>query len=131
MNSLFVYGTLLNDEIMSELIGRTVKNSSATLFDYKCFAVADQSYPAIRPSQGSKVAGLLLTGLSSQEMQALDDYEGDQYRLELVTVKTISNHIEPCWAYVFKPEYYHQLSRSSWSNDEFRSDQLRAFIAQS
>jgi len=126
---LFVYGTLMNDEVMSELIGRIVESSTATLAEFKCLSVSGQSYPGIRPSKGSRVDGLLLHGLSRAEMKILDNYEGDQYQLESVSVDVRVDRPVKCLTYVFKPEFYHQLSDESWCNHAFRKNHLIAFTA--
>lgn len=60
--------------------------SPATLHNHHRFQIKERSYPALVPKPNSKVDGVLLRGLSSEDQQRLDDFEGDDYIRTLVTV---------------------------------------------
>ncbi len=126
---LFAYGSLINDEILMSLLGRRLTKTTVTLINYKRVKVAGEEYPAIRPNQGSIVEGILISGLSSDDIRCLDHYEGDCYERIPVTVVTADNKQQHCETYIFKPEYYDMLSNEDWCNEEFRNHHMQQFLS--
>ncbi|MEU3191389.1 gamma-glutamylcyclotransferase family protein [Streptomyces sp. NPDC006992] len=80
-DTLFVYGTLRFDRILTALLGRVPPGTPATAPGWRTAALAGRPYPGLVPSSGHSAAGLLLTGLSKNEWRALDDFEDDAYEL--------------------------------------------------
>ena len=99
-NALFVYGTLRDPEICTRLLGRMPESAPALLHGHVRLAVRGEPYPAIVPDGARTVDGLLLTGLSTAELVALDGYEGDEYRRIEVSVKTDAG-LARAWVYVW------------------------------
>lgn len=73
---LFVYGTLMDDDLVVQLTGHRFRKDAAVLDGYRKL-VAFQEYPQILPSPGSRVDGFVLRGVSEHALQALDRYEGE------------------------------------------------------
>ena len=124
MKHLFVYGTLLNDEILEQLLSFVPEKTNATLFGYKRVQVKDEVYPGIFPHATSSVVGLLLGGLSHQHLTILDNYETPHYqreKVELILPDSKRIHSE---TYVYKSQYFKYLSDQPWSNEYFRSEHL-------
>ncbi|GAU28167.1 hypothetical protein TSUD_313260 [Trifolium subterraneum] len=56
-HNVFVYGSLLADEVVRALLNRVPPSSPATLSDYHRFKIKGRVYPAILPVQSKKVTG--------------------------------------------------------------------------
>ena len=121
MKHIFVYGTLLNDEILEELLSFVPEKISATLFGYKRVQVKEASYPAIFPQANCSVDGILLRGLNNQHIEILDNYETPYYKKEQVEIVFPDDEKIHSQAYVYKAKYYQHLSDEPWSNDHFRT----------
>jgi gamma-glutamylcyclotransferase (GGCT)/AIG2-like uncharacterized protein YtfP len=76
--SLFVYGTLLSDDLVRKLTGRVFPKRPATLEDFERVE-PPADYPYITPKTGAHVDGALLDGLDAAALDKLDAYEGDGY----------------------------------------------------
>ena len=124
MKHLFVYGTLLNDEILEQLLSFVPEKTNATLFGYKRVQVKEEVYPGIFPHANSSVVGLLLGGLSHQHLTILDNYETSHYQREKVELIMPDNKRIHSETYVYKSQYYKYLSDQPWYNEYFRSEHL-------
>lgn len=128
MKKLFVYGTLMNDEVLSLLLGRNFSKTKAILPGFQCFKVKGQNYPAIIESEKSYVDGEILYDVNTEEFDLLDAYEGETYKRISVTVLTEESIEHACEVYVLKSDYCDMLSDKSWSNAEFRNKHLASFL---
>lgn len=129
MKDIFVYGTLLNDEVLKILFGSTLTKYRARLPGYKRVKVRGEPYPAIRADGSSGVDGALITGLSSDDLIRLDQYEGRYYKRESVVVYINGNVPQHCQTYVFRPQYYEFLSSEAWCNKSFRKEHMQFFLS--
>lgn len=129
MSNVFVYGTLLNDEVLSIILGRACVKHSAYLRDYMRVGLVNELYPAIRPAKGCELAGALLQGLDARDLAMLDRYEGEFYSRHSVVVYLSDHSACQCAVYVFKPQYYYLLSDQPWCNQVFREKHLHDFVA--
>ena len=128
MKDIFVYGTLMNEEVFSHFANGKFEKYEATLSDYKRVKVIGKSYPAIRPNSSCCVEGLLITGLSSRNLEILDEFEGEFYDRVPVVVDISQDEQHSCEAYVFKEEYEYMLSNESWCNNTFREKYLKDYL---
>ena len=128
MNNVFVYGTLLNDEVLNLIVDSAFFKQKAKLPEFRRVCVQGEVYPAIFPSQGCVVDGVLISSLSKSDLGNLDAYEGACYQRTSVSVELAKGKFEVCDTYVFKPEYYDLLSDAEWNNDCFRSEYLQQFL---
>ncbi|CAM0909732.1 unnamed protein product [Alopecurus aequalis] len=78
-HSVFVYGSLMADEVVSAILHRVPASSPALLTDYHRFSVKDRIYPAILPVESKKVAGKVIMGISDAELIVLDAFEDFEY----------------------------------------------------
>jgi hypothetical protein len=58
----------------------------AKLHNYFCVCVKDDDRPGLTPMTGADVTGMLVTGLTAADMKKLDDFAGDRYKRQSVTV---------------------------------------------
>ena len=68
MKDLFVYGTLMNEEVLSLILKSRVARTDAELVGFSCLMVAGEWYPAIRPDVNGVVNGKIIDDLSSLEL---------------------------------------------------------------
>ena len=86
---LFFYGTLLDPDVQSLVLGRVLGPrdlTPAVLRHFRRVYIAGRLYPMILPHRGGAVKGTVATRLSKDDLARLALYEGDGYRLERQTV---------------------------------------------
>ena len=127
-DQLFCYGTLCIGEIMRRVSGALPASTAATLANHACYALVGLAYPAILPQKGGRVSGVLYHGLSRAQLNKLDAYEGVQYRRVRVWVTGENEQRVQAWTYVLQPRYYHRLTDTHWSLDQFRREGLSVYL---
>jgi gamma-glutamylcyclotransferase (GGCT)/AIG2-like uncharacterized protein YtfP len=98
---LFVYGTLMEVACVERVSGRRFPGRPATLHGWTR-TIATHGYPVIHPSRDHTVDGIVLDGLDTAALRALDAYE-DEGRLYLrrpVTVLVVGGEPIACETYV-------------------------------
>ena len=89
-HTLFIYGTLQDAEVMQVVIGRTIpltaqQEGIAPFF--KIMKVKHVQYPCLVEGDDSDVAdGVVVSGLSAEELQILDRFEGENYHRVAIDV---------------------------------------------
>ncbi|MEM6284938.1 MAG: gamma-glutamylcyclotransferase family protein [Chloroflexota bacterium] len=80
MKRLFIYGTLMLDDVQQRIIGREVPMTPATLQGYRKgrVTVEGKTYPRITADEAASVDGMVIE-LDDTEMQRVDAYEGSEY----------------------------------------------------
>ncbi|KAI3949604.1 hypothetical protein MKW98_020926 [Papaver atlanticum] len=86
LHSVFVYGSLLADDVVKALLNRVPQNSPAILDNFKRFSIKGRVYPAILPVENTKVAGRVLLDISDSELDTLDIFEDEEYERSTVDV---------------------------------------------
>jgi gamma-glutamylcyclotransferase (GGCT)/AIG2-like uncharacterized protein YtfP len=84
--SLFIYGTLKQENIQRALLGHELSGVEDRLAGYRKITVKldDTLYPDIEPADGEHVDGLVVH-VGANELHMLDTYEGREYvRKEVV-----------------------------------------------
>ena len=87
---IFVYGTLLFDDIVRMLTGRRLEAILADLDNHARYLVVhddeEPSYPAIVREPGSSVAGRVLLNVDERSAALIDRYENTPPEYERITV---------------------------------------------
>jgi hypothetical protein len=127
----FFFGTLLDDEVLQIVVGRTVADHDkrpATLSGYRRVKAEGVTYPIIVPREGGEVSGLHVSGITPGEVKRLIAYEGANYDLVLRNV-IASGRERP--ALVFVPVASGGLTAldQDWSYGEWRRDHRAGFVA--
>lgn len=115
------------EEIWRHLIKGKFKKSKAVLSGYKRLNILNETYPGITKQEGSNVNGILVEDLNSNHIKLLDDFEGDLYKRDTVSVLANQNTVK-CDVYVIKEKYKHLLSESPWCEETFRKKHLKHFL---
>ncbi len=74
--SFFFYGTLCHLPLLTAVLGRTPAAVPATLPGHRVAWAAGRDFPMILPAPGETAAGLLVEGLTAEDRERLDFYEG-------------------------------------------------------
>ncbi|KAK2446173.1 AIG2 (avirulence induced gene) family protein [Trifolium repens] len=127
-HNVFVYGSLLADEVVRALLNRVPPSSPATLSDYHRFKIKDRVYPAILPVQSKKVTGRVLLGISGVELDILDEFEDVEYtRTEVDVLFTEKSENLRAYAYVWSnpndPDLY-----AEWDFEEWKKVHMDDFV---
>ncbi|KAE8802223.1 protein AIG2 [Hordeum vulgare] len=78
-HSVFVYGSLMADEVVTAILKRVPASSPALLTNYHRFNIKGRIYPAILPVESKMVAGKVIMGISDAELIVLDAFEDFEY----------------------------------------------------
>lgn len=91
MKSLFFYGTLRHIPLLETVLGRSAASldfEPAVLPDYAAMAATEGPFPVLAAAPGSGVDGVVVRGLSSNDLDRLTYYEsGFDYDLRTLTLK--------------------------------------------
>ncbi|KAK4435657.1 AIG2-like protein D [Sesamum alatum] len=86
ISNVFVYGSLLADDVVRALLTRVPPSSPAILHDYHRFSIKGRVYPAILPAENKKVIGKVLIGITPPELHILDEFEDNEYERKTIDV---------------------------------------------
>eukprot|EP00268_Persea_americana_P031206 TRINITY_DN3030_c0_g2_i9.p1 TRINITY_DN3030_c0_g2~~TRINITY_DN3030_c0_g2_i9.p1 ORF type:complete len:142 (+),score=23.21 TRINITY_DN3030_c0_g2_i9:142-567(+) len=89
LHSVFVYGSLLADEVVHVLLKRVPDSSPAILNNFHRFSIKGRVYPAILPVENKKVTGRVLLGITDPELGVLDTFEDVEYERKAVEVSLV------------------------------------------
>ena len=120
---LFVYGTLQFADVLRVLLGRIPDSSAAALPGWRAAALARRTYPGLVPAAAT-AHGIVLTGLTADEVELLDDYESGPYDLRKLTLADG----RAAWAYVWTDPSIVQVP--DWSPAAFATEDLPSFVVQ-
>ncbi|KAM0752245.1 PLP-dependent transferase [Meredithblackwellia eburnea MCA 4105] len=150
--SLFFYGTLMVPAVLARVIGRPTSaftSLDALLPDHSRFHVKGEDYPAVIPAVDAEdkvlrrkldrekgeheVRGTLVIGLSAEDVEFLDEFEGDEYVRSPITVhpfvpsaSTTSSYSASIYLWI--PTLYQRLEPSIWSFDSFLRDKAHRWV---
>lgn len=126
----FFYGTLLDHDVTSLVLGRRLPPQAYTgalLPGHARRRVRDASYPIVIRDPCSTVAGAVVGGLSARDVSRLAAYEGPRYRIAPLKVKiggatTVVSVFEPV-------EERFQPTSGLWDLTAWQRRYKRAFLA--
>lgn len=130
---LFVYGTLLFDEIVQALTDRTFGTLEVTLHEFARHAIVRQgqreAYPAIRSRASGKVHGRVLLNVDDRSMRLIDRYENDPPEYERVTIRVECDGGNPLQAntYIASPTL-RPLLHGDWHVEQFQREHLTKYV---
>jgi gamma-glutamylcyclotransferase (GGCT)/AIG2-like uncharacterized protein YtfP len=134
-STLFVYGSLLFDEVVRALTHRTFQSTAAVLNGYSRRSIMGKDdplpYPAIRPAPSDCVRGRILLDVDEGSARSIDRFESDppDYQVTRVTVVVPGNRSIPATAYVACPHLLPRL-RGAWDAELFRRCHLPHYLTQ-
>ena len=114
MTNLFVYGTLMCEDIMQEVAGCCLSHEPGTLRGYSRRAVKGEHYPALVPHESGRADGLVYREVPPSAWERLDRFEGEMYRRQEVQVELDDGRLLPAATYVARAEFLAQLELYDW-----------------
>jgi gamma-glutamylcyclotransferase (GGCT)/AIG2-like uncharacterized protein YtfP len=120
-SNLFVYGTLLFDDVISALIDRIPTYLNATAPGWRVVRLPERRYPGLVPDQ-CEANGKVFIDLTNAEWAILDAFEDPAYTL--TAVRILPSLETDALAYVWRGEHVNQ----SWSTAEFGRDELIDYL---
>ena len=132
--NIFVYGTLMFEDIVRSLTDVQLRTAQATLHDYRRCKIQDPTRDARGPTiifeKGSVVEGKVLLGADQRIIEILDLFElaaGGYERVQgFVTLQdTTQISVE---FYRATDEVREFLTKEDWSESEFRDNSLSFYI---
>jgi gamma-glutamylcyclotransferase (GGCT)/AIG2-like uncharacterized protein YtfP len=127
--SLFAYGSLMCDDIMLRVSGFEAKGEKATLAGFRRLSVKDEKYPALIPSAGYSVDGILYRDIPGDSWPRLDAFEGPMYLRQMHPLCLENGGTTTAFVYVLNPLYSHMAVLPEWSFEEFLRTGKECFIA--
>lgn len=124
MTNLFVYGTLLNDEVMQALVGKTFQTKPAALGGYLVSCLADRAAPGMVASDGAIARGQLVLDVDDISLQMITEWEGSDYTATSVTVKLEDGNSVKCLTFVWNGS----VLEEPWDNLRFREEALAWYL---
>ncbi|MBX9634916.1 MAG: gamma-glutamylcyclotransferase [Magnetospirillum sp.] len=124
---LFFYGTLMDAEVRELVCGRPLDAVEPAIAQgFRRVFVAGRHYPMLLPHASGWVEGTLVTGLDALTVHRLQVYEGWEYSLHPIKVRTNSGHM--VLAHVFMcPPSIAPLKRD-WRLEEWQRRHKRTFL---
>jgi len=110
------------EDIMTLVCGLAVRGEAATLLDHARHPVRDEDYPGMVPDLGQQVGGVLYRDLPATALCRLDDFEGEMYTRQRVSVLLESGELQSAWTYVFRPAYEGLLQPGDWDFQRFLTE---------
>ena len=126
LDTLFVYGSLHNDQYFQILTGRTFPSKPVVLLDHRRVQPRN-SFSFALPWKGSHIEGKLLSGVTDAVLQKLDEYEheGKLYHRRIGRVMS-ENTIAEAYVYIGNPK-----ALKGYFKKGFRErDRIEEFVAQ-
>ncbi|KAK1417830.1 hypothetical protein QVD17_26964 [Tagetes erecta] len=122
---VFVYGSLLSDDVVRALLRRVPQNSPAILHGYHRFSIKGRVYPAILPVESKKITGRVFLGITAPELDILDKFEDYEYERKLVDV-SLSDSFDILQAYTYvwansdDPDLYGEWDFEAWKESKMK-----------
>ncbi|TVU07711.1 hypothetical protein EJB05_41077 [Eragrostis curvula] len=127
-HTVFVYGSLMAEEVVRAILKRVPPAAPATLPNYHRFSIKERIYPAILPVENKKVAGKVITGVTDHELRILDAFEDVEYTRTRVEISLTDSSETMADTYVWSdaedPNLY-----GEWDFEEWKKLHMKDFLA--
>ncbi|PQQ03002.1 AIG2-like protein D [Prunus yedoensis var. nudiflora] len=128
LHKVFVYGSLMAEDVCRVLLNRVPQSSPAILNGYHRYSIKGRVYPAILPVENDKVTGKLLLGITDPELHILDEFEDVEYERSTVEVSLVdSSDNLSVQAYVWSNKSDPNLY-GDWNFEEWKQIHKKDFI---
>ncbi|BFG18639.1 hypothetical protein CerSpe_049130 [Prunus speciosa] len=128
LHKVFVYGSLMAEDVCRVLLNRVPQSSPAILNGYHRYSIKGRVYPAILPVENDKVTGKLLLGITDPELHILDEFEDVEYERSTVEVSLVDSSDNLLvqayvWSNKSDPNLY-----GDWNFEEWKQIHKKDFI---
>ncbi len=127
---VFTYGTLMFEAVWLRVTGVRRRGTPARITGFCRRRVRGEVYPAlVRAEAGEELQGILYSGVSPEELDRLDRFEGDCYRRILVTCRLDAGNTVEAHAFLFTEGHEELLAEEEWDAPLFYARHLGQFLA--
>ena len=129
MVNIFTYGTLMFEEIWSQVTAGEHDRIPAILSGYDRKLARGEVYPVLFPSADiSLVEGFVYIGATDADLEKLDAFEGEYYFRQPAEAVIYEATKLPVEVYVLKEEYYSIISHQEWDPVRFKTEGMQLFL---
>ncbi|KAJ3696278.1 hypothetical protein LUZ60_001655 [Juncus effusus] len=127
-HNVFVYGSLMADEVVSVLLARVPPSSHALLPNHHRFSIKGRVYPAILPVESKDVHGKVVRGITDAELEIIDNFEDVEYVRKTVQISLLDTAEKLfaeayIWGNQDDPDLY-----GEWDFEEWKKVRMKDFI---
>ena len=126
MRNIFVYGTLMYDEIWGIIIQGKHKKTAAQLNGYKRLKIKNEEYPGVIKGEGM-VSGYVRFDLDETSVARLDDFEADVYERVEECVQDENGQDIEVDVYRIRDQDKAILEEHDWDLSNFENAGLKKF----
>lgn len=126
MENLFVYGSLLFNEIIKGLTGKTFRSERVILSGFKRISVIDSDYPALVKDKNSEVEGRVLFDVDKRSLDIISFFEGEEYAQTMVNLKPANLK---ALAFTWKANLNY-TQNTEWDAKIFETESLPFYISE-
>ncbi len=127
--NLFTYGSLMFDEVWSQLVRGVYRKRSARLRGFTRRRVRGDVYPVIiRSHEADWVEGVVYFDVGPDDLKRLDLFEAEPYDRQTHVVVVEGGEEQYVDAYVLKDCYRHMLHDCEWDPNWFQREALPLFL---
>jgi gamma-glutamylcyclotransferase (GGCT)/AIG2-like uncharacterized protein YtfP len=127
--NLFTYGSLMFEEVWSQLACGDYVKRAARLHGFVRRQVRDDVHPVIIQSHnGAWVDGFVYFGVSREDIRRIDAFEADAYDRQTHTVVVGSCEKHNADTYVLKSDFHYMVTDREWDPQWFAREALPVFM---
>ncbi|RZI44596.1 gamma-glutamylcyclotransferase [Herbaspirillum sp. HC18] len=120
---VFTYGSLMFPEVWQRVVRGRYRSAPAVAAGFGRYEISGETYPGMIVQAGCTVCGVVYFDVTPQDLEALDYFEGIEYRRDEIAVALDSGETVPAYTYIYLlPQ---KLSESPWLPEAF---QMQRFI---
>jgi len=128
--NLFTYGSLMFQEVWSQLVRGDYLSRPARLHGFTRRRVHGDVYPVIfRSHPGEWVDGLVYFDVGEEDLRRLDAFEAEPYDRQTHTVVVEGAEKHQADAYVLKESFYYMVNDREWDPQWFAREALPIFVS--
>ena len=121
-HTIFVYGTLSFDEVLSALLGRKARGTPSKISGFKRIYIKNKRYPGLVKSAGTDlVEGMLHNDITDSEFKLLDTFEDDFYQRIMVKIRLGDKQLAKAEVYIVPKQNMKFATKIVWNREEFGS----------
>jgi gamma-glutamylcyclotransferase (GGCT)/AIG2-like uncharacterized protein YtfP len=120
--NVFTYGSLMFPQVWSRVVAGSYRSVPATAPGHARFVVTGETYPGMVAQSSASVEGVLYLDVGSDDLAALDRFEGGEYRRAVIEVELDDGSRAPAATYIYTGE---RLSAAAWDPAAF---ELQRFL---
>jgi gamma-glutamylcyclotransferase (GGCT)/AIG2-like uncharacterized protein YtfP len=128
-NTIFVYGTLSFDNIISALLGRAMKGTPGSISSFKRIRIKNKRYPGlVATNSDSSVSGMVHTGITPKELDLLDTFEDDFYQKFKAAIQLNNGGQIKALVYIVPSENKKFTTNEEWGRNNFGKNYLADYV---